>query len=108
DLRGNPGGTVDAAVDVASIWLDKDAVVLKEKRAGKLVKTFKSSGTAELKGLPATVLIDEGSASASEIVAGALRDNGAATLLGQKSYGKGSVQRIITFKDGSTLKVTIA
>ncbi len=108
DLRGNPGGTVDAAVDVASMWLDKDAVVLREKRGGEVVKTFKSSGSGELNGVKTVVLIDEGSASASEIVAGALRDNDAATLVGQKSYGKGSVQRIVTFKDGSTLKVTIA
>jgi carboxyl-terminal processing protease len=108
DLRGNPGGTVDAAVDVASIWLEKGDVVLQEKRGSRVVKTFKSSGTAELKGFKTAVLIDEGSASASEIVAGALRDNQAATLIGQKSYGKGSVQRVIAFDDGSSLKVTIA
>jgi carboxyl-terminal processing protease len=108
DLRGNPGGTVDAAVEVASVWLDKGKVVFQEKRGRKVVKTFKSSGSGELKGVKTVVLIDEGSASASEIVAGALRDNSAATLMGKKSYGKGSVQRVISFKDGSTLKVTIA
>lgn len=108
DLRGNPGGTVDAAVGVASLWLDKGQVVLQEKRGGELVKTFDASGDPVLKGMKTVVLIDGASASASEIVAGALRDHGAATLMGEKSYGKGSVQRIIDFSDGSLLKVTIA
>lgn len=108
DLRGNPGGTVDSAVDVASLWLDKGATVMKEKRGDQLVKTYEASGNPVLKGLPTSVLIDGGSASASEIVAGALRDNGAAKLVGEKSFGKGSVQRVIDFSDGSLLKVTIA
>lgn len=108
DLRGNPGGTVDAAVDVASLWLDKGATVMKEKRGDELVETYKASGNPVLKGMPTAVLIDGGSASASEIVAGALRDNNAAKLVGEKSYGKGSVQRIVNFSDGSLLKVTIA
>jgi carboxyl-terminal processing protease len=108
DLRGNPGGTVDSAVGVASLWLDKGEVVMKEKRGDELVKTFDASGDPVLKGMKTVVLIDGGSASASEIVAGALRDHGAATLLGEKSYGKGSVQRVIDFSDGSLLKVTIA
>ena len=108
DLRGNPGGTVDAAVGVASLWLDKGQVVLQEKRGGELVKTFDATGDPVLKGMKTVVLIDGASASASEIVAGALRDHRAATLLGEKSYGKGSVQRVIDFSDGSLLKVTIA
>lgn len=108
DLRGNPGGTVDSAIDVASLWLDKGATVMKEKRGDKLVKTYEASGSPVLKGMPTAVLIDGGSASASEIVAGALRDNGAAKLVGEQSYGKGSVQRIVDFPDGSLLKVTIA
>jgi carboxyl-terminal processing protease len=108
DLRGNPGGTVDSAVGVASLWLDKGEVVMKEKRGDELVKTFDATGDPVLKGMKTVVLIDGGSASASEIVAGALRDHGAATLVGEKSYGKGSVQRVIDFSDGSLLKVTIA
>lgn len=107
DLRGDPGGLLEAAVDVSSLWL-KDKVILTERRDGKVVDTFKSRGTATLAGIPTVVLIDAGSASASEITAGALRDNGAATLLGVKSYGKGSVQQPIDLKDGSLLKVTVA
>lgn len=108
DLRGDPGGLLDAAVNVSSLWLDKTQVVLQEKRDGKVVKTLKSNGTATLKGVKTVVLINEGSASASEITAGALRDNKAATLIGTKTYGKGSVQQIQPLRDGSILKVTSA
>ncbi len=108
DLRGNPGGSLDAAVDVASVWLPNGKTVLQEKRDGKVVETFTATGSPLLKDVPTRVLIDEGSASASEIVAGALKDNGAATLVGVKSYGKGSVQQIINLKNGGQLKVTIA
>lgn len=108
DMRGNPGGLLSAAVDVSSIWLPKGKTVLEEKRDGKTIKTYTATGNSVLLGVPTVVLIDEGSASASEITAGALRDNGVATLIGQKSYGKGSVQEIRNLKDGGTLKVTIA
>lgn len=108
DLRGDPGGLLDAAVNVSSLWLDKTQVVLQEKRDGKVVKTLKSNGNATLKGMKTVVLINEGSASASEITAGALRDNKAATLIGTKTYGKGSVQKIEPLADGSILKVTSA
>ncbi len=108
DLRGNPGGRLDAAVGVSSLWLDKGATILQEKRNNVAVKTFYSSGTATLKGVPTVVLIDEGSASASEITAGALRDNKVATLVGAKSYGKGSVQEVRELTGGAILKVTIA
>lgn len=107
DLRSNPGGLLDAAVSVSSLWL-KNKTVLTERRDGVIIETFKSSGTAILNGVPTVVLINEGSASASEIMAGALRDNNAATLVGVKSYGKGSVQQPIGLIDGSLLKVTIA
>lgn len=108
DLRNDPGGLLDAAVSVSSLWLDKGATVLQEKRDDRLVKTYTASGENTLKGIPTIVLINEGSASASEIVAGALKDNGAAKLYGQKSYGKGSVQQLIDLDDGGVLKVTIA
>lgn len=108
DVRGNPGGLLDASVDVASVWLPSGKTVLKEKRGDVTIKTYDSNGTATLAGIPTVVLIDEGSASASEILAGALKDNNAATLMGVKSYGKGSVQSIERLPDGSALKVTIA
>ena len=108
DMRGNPGGLLDAAVKVSSLWLDNGKVILLEKRGGKVEKTFKASGTPTLKGLKTAVLINGGSASASEITAGALHDNEVATLIGETSYGKGSVQQIIDLSAGGTLKVTIA
>ncbi|MCA9342411.1 S41 family peptidase [Candidatus Saccharibacteria bacterium] len=108
DVRGNPGGLLDAAVDVSSVWLDKGDVVLEEKSGDKTIRTYNANGNSILGGIPTVVLINEGSASASEILAGALNDNGAATLIGQKSFGKGSVQTIERFSDGSSLKVTIA
>lgn len=108
DLRGNPGGLLDAAVGVSSLWLDKGATVLQEKRNGVVVRTYYANGNNPLKGMPTIVLIDDGSASASEITAGALKDNKVATLLGTKSYGKGSVQEIRELTSGGTLKVTVA
>jgi carboxyl-terminal processing protease len=103
DLRGNPGGALDAAVDVSSIWLPEGKTVLQEKRDGKVVQTYRATGGATLEGVPTVVLIDEGSASASEIVSGALKDNNAAKLLGTKSYGKGSVQQILCLSSKSLL-----
>lgn len=107
DLRGNGGGYVQASVDVASLWLDGDTVV-SERREGEVIEELKAARNPVLKGVPTTVLIDGGSASASEILAGALKDNGAAKLIGTKTYGKGSVQRIIDLAGGAQLKVTIA
>lgn len=107
DLRGNPGGYLDGAVDVSSLWLEKGKTVLTERRDNVVIDTFSAAGSATLKGIKTIVLINEGSASASEIVAGALKDNGAATIIGQKSFGKGSVQQPINLKDGGLLKVTI-
>lgn len=108
DLRNNPGGVLDAAVDLSGIWLPKGKTILEEKRDGVTIKTFSSNGPATLAGIPTVVLINEGSASASEITAGALRDNDVATLLGQKSFGKGSVQTLQELPNGGILKVTIA
>ena len=108
DVRGNPGGLLNSAVELASLWLSPGKTVLQEKRGGKVIQTFRSSGTAPLKGLPTVVLIDEGSASASEITAGALRDNNVAKLIGAKTFGKGSVQQLEELIGGGMLKVTIA
>jgi carboxyl-terminal processing protease len=108
DLRGNPGGLLDSAVEVSSLWVPKGNKVLEEKRGGQTVKTFYALGGDVLRGIPTVVLIDGGSASASEITAGALRDNKTATLIGEKSFGKGSVQEVVDLQKGGILKVTIA
>ena len=108
DLRGNPGGLLDSSVDVSAVWLPMGSTVLEEKRNGEVVETYKTSTQPILSGFDTIVLINEGSASASEIVAGALSDNGVATLVGQQSFGKGSVQRLIPLRAGGSLKVTIA
>ena len=108
DMRGNPGGLLDQAVAVSSVWLPKGATVLAEKRGGETVQTFTTSTSPVFKEVKTIVLINKGSASASEIVAGALHDNKVATLMGETSYGKGSVQQLIDLKAGGSLKVTIA
>lgn len=107
DLRGNGGGYLAAAQDVAGLWLDNQVVVT-ERTNGATVDTLKSGGDAILAGIPTTVLINAGSASASEIVAGALQDHGVAKLVGEKSFGKGSVQELIALAGGAQLKVTVA
>ncbi len=108
DLRSDPGGYLSGAVDVSSLWLDKGKTVVQERRGSQVVSTEVATGNDLLKGLPTVVLIDGGSASASEITAGALHDNGIAQLVGVKSFGKGSVQQVENLPDGSELKVTIA
>lgn len=107
DMRGNGGGYLTAAQEVASLWL-KDKVIVQERRDGVTQDTLKSGDNPILEGVPTTVLVDGGSASASEIVAGALKDNGAAQLVGTKTFGKGSVQDIVSLASGGQLKVTIA
>lgn len=108
DMRNNPGGLLEAAVSLSGIWLPQGKEVLEEKRDGVTIKTYDSSGPAILDGMPTVVLVNEGSASASEITAGALKDNGAATLIGKKTFGKGSVQTLERLPNGGVLKVTIA
>jgi carboxyl-terminal processing protease len=109
DLRGNPGGYLDAAVDIASHFLPKGATIVTEDHAGKAANDVHTSlGYNDVPaGTKVAVLIDQGSASASEILAGALQDNHAATLIGTRSFGKGSVQQLVTV-DGGSLKITIA
>jgi carboxyl-terminal processing protease len=110
DLRGNPGGYLEAAVNMASYFL-KDGQVVVSERQGKneAVVNHRSTGIVGLPtGIKVVVLVDGGSASASEILAGALKDQGIATIVGTKSFGKGSVQELINLADGASLKVTIA
>jgi carboxyl-terminal processing protease len=108
DLRNDPGGYLDAGVAVASQFLDAGKLVVEERTDGKSVSKLTAATGGKLKGLPTIVLINGGSASASEIVAGALHDNKVARLEGEKSFGKGSVQEIKDLPGGAQLKVTIA
>lgn len=108
DLRNNPGGYLETAVDLTS-WFDpKGSVVVKEEFKDGETDEYKSSGYSAIQNFPVVVLVNKGSASASEIMAGALRDIKGVKLVGEKTFGKGSVQEVETFKDGSSLKVTIA
>ena len=107
DLRGNGGGYLSAAVNVAGIWLD-NKVVVTEKANGKVTGTEKTGSGALLAGVKTVVLVNGASASASEIVAGALQDHKAATIVGEKTFGKGTVQKVVNLLDGRLLKVTIA
>ena len=108
DLRNNPGGLLDSAINLAGWFLDKDKVVVSEEFGNGIRNEFKSRGNASLKPYPIVILINGGSASASEILAGALHDNRGTRLVGVKSFGKGSVQELQEYGDGSSLKVTIA
>jgi len=108
DLRNNPGGEVNSAQNIASLWLTKGALVEQERRGSEVVDSLSATGNNPLKGVPTVVLMNAGSASAAEITALALHDQHAATILGEKSYGKGVVQAILPFDDGSELKVTVA
>ena len=107
DLRNNPGGTVGAAQGLLGIWLDNQ-IAMTERRGSEIVKTLRTTGTPILGNMKTVVLINGNSARASEITAGALREYGKATLVGQKSYGKGSVQIVLGLPGGSQMKVTEA
>ena len=107
DLRNNPGGLLDTALDVASAWVQADLLLI-EKFGDSREISYNGSKKAFFKNMPTVVLINQGSASGSEIVAGALQDYGLAKIVGEKSFGKGSVQAVKKLSDGSSLKVTIA
>jgi carboxyl-terminal processing protease len=107
DLRDNGGGYLDAARDVASLWVENQVIVT-EKTDGRVTDEIRTRGTPLLKGIKTVVLVNGGSASASEIVAGALQDYGLATLIGEKTFGKGTVQKLIDLPDGRQMKITIA
>lgn len=108
DLRDDPGGYLDTAISASSLFLENGKIVVIESDKDGSKKEYKSSGEAILKNLPIVILVNGGSASASEIFAGALKDNGRAKLVGEKTFGKGSVQEIEPLLGGSSLKVTIA
>ena len=108
DLRGNGGGYVQAAKTVASLWLEKNALIVSERAGSKTVEEIRATGDNPLKGVKTVILLDGSSASASEIVAGALKEHKAAQIVGEKSYGKGSVQTTINMPNDALLKVTIA
>jgi len=109
DLRNNPGGLLDVAVYVAEKFLPKDTPIVSIKgRVEEQNAVFKSSGSFNHPPYPIVILVNEGSASASEIVAGALKDSRRATIMGRKTFGKASVQTVIPMKDGSALRLTTA
>ena len=108
DLRNNPGGVLNAAVSVSDAFLDKGTIVYTEGRMDDAQLTFSAKGSDILDGIPLVVLVNAGSASASEIVAGALQDHRRAVIMGEKTFGKGSVQTILPLDNGSALKLTTA
>jgi carboxyl-terminal processing protease len=106
DLRGNPGGVLESAVSVADAFLDDGVIVRADGRTPEARFEMDASAGDLLAGRPIVVLVDGGSASGSEIVAGALRDHRRATLMGERTFGKGSVQTVIPLRDGQALKLT--
>jgi carboxyl-terminal processing protease len=106
DLRDNGGGLLDAAIDIGGQFMD--GKVASEKKRGGDVRDFNAEANGAARDLPLVVLVNGGTASASEIVAGAIQDKGRGVLVGVKTYGKGSVQNVIPLSDGSSLHVTIA
>jgi carboxyl-terminal processing protease len=109
DVRYNPGGLLDEAVNVSSLFLERKSKIVSIKgRSDKVTGEFFSNGNDIAKGLPIVVIINSGSASASEIVAGALQDNRRAQVVGTKSFGKGSVQTTYSLKNGDAVKITTA
>lgn len=107
DLRDNPGGEVVSAVNLSSLWLSKGTAVVEQRKGTTVVRQDRAIGGNILQGKKTVVLLNGGSASASEIVALALRDKAGARIIGEKSYGKGVVQQLIQFDDDSSLKVTV-
>ena len=108
DLRNNPGGVLNAAVSVSDAFLDEGIIVYTEGRMDDAKLQFSAKDSDILDGIPLVVLVNAGSASASEIVAGALQDHGRAVIMGEKTFGKGSVQTILPLGNGSALKLTTA
>ncbi len=108
DLRDNPGGFLEASVNIAGWFLDRGQTVVSEEFRSGEKQTFQAYGSGLFKNTPIVILVNEGSASASEILAGALRDNRGIKLIGEKTFGKGTVQELVELKDKSVIKITIA
>lgn len=111
DLRGNPGGFLQSAVNIASYFLPAGKVVVRENFGPGIDEEVHRSAGRDLKAyypFETVILVDRGSASAAEILAGALKEHGVATVIGTRTFGKGSVQELVELEDGSSLKVTIA
>lgn len=108
DLRNNPGGYLDTSVELASDWLENGKLVVTEAHSEKSNIVYNSKGYNRLGNYKTVILINGGSASASEILSGALKDNGKAQLIGEKSFGKGSVQELVPFGENMAVKVTVA
>ena len=108
DLRNNPGGVLNAAVAVSDVFLSDGLIVYTEGRVSDSKLKFSATSSEAIKGAPLVVLVNGGSASASEIVAGALQDHGRAIIMGTKTFGKGSVQTIMPMSNGAALKLTTA
>lgn len=108
DLRTNPGGLLNASIELADLWLEQGAPIVEERRGDEVVRSFEAQRGASTLDIPTVVLVNEASASASEIVAGALTDNEVAITVGQQTFGKGSFQQLDRLRSGGTLKVTIA
>ena len=107
DLRNNPGGYLDTAVNMAGYWIDKEVAVISKNAKGD-EKEYRAQAGADFKHISTIILVNQGSASASEILAGALQDYNQATILGEQTFGKGSVQELETLSDKSALKLTVA
>jgi carboxyl-terminal processing protease len=106
DLRNNPGGLLQAGIEIARLWLPEGTIVYTVNRQG-ILDSFEAFGHA-LTDAPLVILVNEGTASASEILAGALQDNGRAKLVGSTTFGKGLIQSLFDLPDGAGLAVTVA
>jgi carboxyl-terminal processing protease len=107
DLRNNPGGLLSAGVDIARLFL-KDGLIMQQQYKGKSVETFRADTPGPLDSIPLVVLVNHNSASAAEIIAGALKVNQRARLIGEPTFGKDTVQLVFDLQDGSSLHVTSA
>ena len=108
DLRGNTGGYLGSAVQIANEFLPKNKLIVYTEGRRSARQEYRSDGRGSYQNIPLVVLIDEGSASASEILSGAIQDNDRGTIIGRRSFGKGLVQQPIEFNDGSLIRLTIA
>ena len=108
DLRNNPGGYLESVINISGWFLPKGQVVLKEDFGNQKIKLYRAKEPGLFQNMPIVVLVNGGTASAAEILAGALRDNRGVKLVGEKSFGKGSVQELVPLKEGDSVKITIA